>query len=285
METIGDAFNIIVNTLKIILEENEAKHQAWLLINFLKNYSRDELLINQNEKLTSKEKLFIAQSLEKLKKSEPIQYVLGRTSFMELPIIVNKSVLIPRPETEELVEWIVSEIGGKKMSVLDIGTGSGCIACSIKKYAHNANVEAWDISKNALKTAKMNAKLNNVQIKFKQIDILNYHYNNKEEFDVIISNPPYVTEKEKTFIQPNVLNYEPHSAIFVPNEKPLLFYEKIIEFSHTVLKSGGHLFFEINQLFGNDIVNLLKYNDFENIELRKDISGRDRMVKAKLKKC
>ena len=280
METIRDAVENIVATLQKRIGKNEAKNYAWLILNFLKNYSLSDLFLKQDEKLSDKEKSFIIKSLKRLKKYEPIQYVLGRTFFMELPFIVNKNVLIPRPETEELVEWVLNEIKSPKPIVLDIGTGSGCIACTIKKHTIEADVEAWDISQKALNIAKLNAKLNNVKVNFQCVDIFEYQHDKNQLFDIIISNPPYITEKEKKLIQPNVLNYEPHKALFVPDDKPLLFYEKIGDLSLTALKSGGQLFLEINEMFGQKIINMLKTKGFKNVELRKDISGRDRMVRG-----
>lgn len=280
MQTINDALNVLVANLIKKVDINEANNIVWLLFNHLRGYSRFDLMLKSNEKLSLDEIIFLTNALERLKQSEPIQYILGRCEFMGLEIQVNKNVLIPRPETEELVEWILTEIGTKKLKILDIGTGSGCIACAIKKNSANSTVEAWDISENALKTAQKNAEINNIKVDFKIVDILNHQHNNNELFDIIISNPPYVTEKEKKLMQPNVLDYEPHAALFVPDEKPLLFYEKIADFSLKALKKGGMIFFEINEAFGKEIINLLKIKGFENIELQKDISGRDRLVKG-----
>jgi len=280
MQTVQNAINIIVSNLIKKIDINEANNIVWLLFNHLRGYSRIDLMLKSNEKLSLDEIIFLTNALERLKQSEPIQYILGRCEFMGLEIEVNKNVLIPRPETEELVEWILTEIGTKKLKILDIGAGSGCIACAIKKNSANYTVEAWDISENALKTAQKNAEINDVKVEFKIVDILNHQHIHNELFDIIVSNPPYVTEKEKNLMQPNVLDYEPHAALFVPDEKPLLFYEKIADFSLKALKKGGMFFFEINEAFGKEIINLLKIKGFENIELRKDISGRDRMVKG-----
>ena len=280
MQTVQDAIDKIVSGILNIVGINEANNIVWLLFDHLRGYSRVDLLFKSNEKLSLNEILFLTDSIERLKQSEPIQYILGKCEFMSLPIIVNKDVLIPRPETEELTEWLLDEIGAKKSKILEIGTGSGCISCAIKKYAPQSTVEAYDISKSAIKTAKKNAEQYDLKIDFKTVDILSHQHNDNELFDIIISNPPYITEKEKTLMLPNVLNYEPHLALFVPNDNPLLFYEKIADFSSKTLKPGGKIFFEINEAYGIEIINLLKFKGFINIELRKDISGKDRMVKG-----
>ena len=279
MKNIHEAVNEIIVSLQNIYDFNEASNFAVLLFSHLRGYSRADLHLNSNEKLSINENLFLTDALERLRHSEPIQYVIGECEFMGLIFNVNKNVLIPRPETEELVEWVLDEIKENNLSVLDIGTGSGCIACAIKKYALYSIVEAYDISDMALATAKKNAERNNVKIKFKNVDILNYHLKN-EKFDIIVSNPPYITEKEKKFIMPNVLDYEPHLALFVPDNQPFLFYEKIMDFSLKALKPNGKLFFEINEQYGTELVNLLESKGFKNIILKKDIAGRNRMVRG-----
>ncbi|MCL2073340.1 MAG: peptide chain release factor N(5)-glutamine methyltransferase [Marinilabiliaceae bacterium] len=278
MKTINDAVNHIVTKLQKITEPAEAHNYAWLIINFLKNYTKADLILKGDEPLTSLERRFINNSLHKLILSEPIQYVLSRAYFMDIPLFVNQSVLIPRPETEELVAWVIGEINEKPVSILDIGTGSGCIACAIKKFATTAKIDAWDISNAALKIAQVNAKLNNLDIQFKQLDILKYQYLNPTLYDIIISNPPYVTVAEKRFMRRNVLKYEPHVALFVPNDTPFLFYEKISDLATKSLNSGGKLFFEINEKYGQEVTEILNSKGFENIQLRKDISGKDRMI-------
>jgi len=282
MQTINDAVLEIISSVSNTTSINEANNFVRLLFNHLRGYLIIDLTLNGNEKLSFDEIIFLRNSIERLKQSEPIQYILGKCEFMGLPILVNKNVFIPRPETEELVEWALNEIGEKQLKILDIGTGSGVIACSIKKYAFNSTVEAWDFSESALETAKKNSDNNSLKIKFKLVDILNLQYYKKEMFDVIISNPPYVTEKEKIFMQSNVLNYEPHSALFVPDDNPLLFYKKISDFAFQSLKPNGFLFFEINESFGNEIINLLHEKGFKNIVLRMDISEKERLVKAQI---
>ncbi len=222
------------------------------------------------------------EALTRLKTHEPIQYIIGETEFFGLPFKVNKHTLIPRPETEELVEWILKEIpSSEAMELLDIGTGSGCIAISLAKSLQNANVSALDISKEALKIASENAELNKVEVNFFQADILNSE-TLPEQYDIIVSNPPYVRELEKKQMQVNVLKYEPDSALYVKNEDPLVFYRSIALLAKNYLKSDGKLFFEINEYLGDEMIALLKGQGFKNIEIIKDIYGRNRMMKCNL---
>ena len=221
----------------------------------------------------------LTEIVGKLKNSEPIQYILGETDFFGLAFYVNGSVLIPRPETEELVQWVLESAENKPMKILDIGTGSGCIAVTLAKKLPSAEVHAWDISEDALEVARRNAERNGVKVIFSKRDMLLEPVSD-EKFDIIVSNPPYVTEVEKTEMQENVLNFEPHLALFVPDDNALVFYEKIADFALTNLNKDGKLFFEINRAKGADIAHLLEEKGFTNIELRKDISGNERMVMA-----
>ena len=222
--------------------------------------------------------------LSRLKTGEPMQYILGHTEFYSLTFKVNPSVLIPRPETEELVEWILSSVGSKQLtvgSILDIGTGSGCIAISLKKNLPGFSVSAIDISTDALRTAGENAELNNTEVDFISSDILNPKLNIRNpKFKIIVSNPPYVTLDDKKQMHTNVTDFEPHTALFVPENDPLIFYKAIADFASKNLVTGGLLFFEINEAYGEQIVELLNDNKFKNIELRKDMSCKDRMIKA-----
>lgn len=221
----------------------------------------------------------LTEIVGKLKNSEPIQYILGETDFFGLAFYVNGSVLIPRPETEELVQWVLESAENKPIKILDIGTGSGCIAVTLAKKLPSAEVHAWDISEDALEVARRNAERNGVKVIFSKRDMLLEPVSD-EKFDIIVSNPPYVTEVEKTEMQENVLNFEPHLALFVPDDNALVFYEKIADFALTNLNKDGKLFFEINRAKGADIAHLLEEKGFTNIELRKDISGNERMVMA-----
>ncbi|MFK8058904.1 MAG: peptide chain release factor N(5)-glutamine methyltransferase [Polaribacter sp.] len=225
--------------------------------------------------------------LKRLKKEEPLQYILGKTEFYGLPFFVDENTLIPRPETEELVEWILMEVSKfqsfkvSKLSILDIGTGTGCIPISLAKNLKNIEISAIDISSKALKIAKQNAILNKVAINFMEIDILRAQ-DLLQNFDIIISNPPYVRELEKVEIKNNVLQNEPHLALFVADENPLLFYKKIADLAKKNLTKNGLLFFEINQYLGKETFEMLQEKGFKNIVLKKDLFGNDRMLKASL---
>jgi release factor glutamine methyltransferase len=223
--------------------------------------------------------------LAQLKKEVPIQYLLGKTNFYGLDFEVNENVLIPRPETEELVEWIISENAAgdrtKKIKILDIGTGSGCIAISLAKNLPNAEVYAMDVSKKAIETAKRNAAKNDVDVTFIFQNILETE-ELKCQFDIIVSNPPYVRNLEKQEIKKNVLDYEPHLALFVDDNDALIFYKKIASLAHNNLLKNGQLYFEINQYLGKEMIDLLGKMDFINIDLRKDIYDNDRMISCKV---
>ncbi|TBN04385.1 peptide chain release factor N(5)-glutamine methyltransferase [Hyunsoonleella flava] len=238
-----------------------------------------------------KDEALILEALELLKQQKPIQYILGETEFYGLRYKVNEDVLIPRPETEELVEWILNWYSKRSeattdINILDIGTGSGCIAISLAKNLPQAKVYGFDFSKNALKIAKENTKYNSVNIEFVEGDILNEDafetYFNNDKFDVIVSNPPYVRAKEKQLMKPNVLDYEPHLALFVEDDNPLLFYNAIAKFAKKALRTNGVLFFEINEYLGQETVLLLEKFNYKNIVLKQDAFGKDRMVKAEL---
>jgi len=223
--------------------------------------------------------------IKRLQNEEPIQYILKKTSFYGLPFIVDKNTLIPRPETEELVAWIIEEASkGKlhkkdKISILDIGTGTGCIPISLAKNLIKSSVSAIDISQKALLIAKKNALLNNTKIDFFEMDILNTE-SLPQKFDIIVSNPPYVRELEKREIKKNVLQNEPHLALFVDNNNPLLFYKKIADLAIKYLRQDGLLFFEINQYLEKETVKMLEMKGFKNIELRKDLFGNYRMIQC-----
>lgn len=231
------------------------------------------LTTNQQEELN---KLII-----RLVAHEPVQYVLEEADFMGLIFKVNKHVLIPRPETEELVDWVNAECRmlNAECRVLDIGTGSGCIPISIAKEFPSLIVEATDVSKNALLIAEENNRIHSTAVKFFLHDILTDGLT-PNCYDLIVSNPPYIAESEKTEMAPNVLNFEPHLALFAADEDVLIFYRRIAEQAILALNPGGKLFFEINQARGNEVIELMKANGFLNLELRKDMSGRDRMVRG-----
>ena len=254
-----------------------------LLVEYKLNLSRIEVALRPDFEISKTDLEFLQKALIHLKKQIPIQYIIGETEFYGLPFKVNKNVLIPRPETEELVTFILEnsklQTPNSKLTILDIGTGSGCIPISLAKNLPNATIYALDISSEALKTAKINAELNNVSIQFIETDILNIS-ELPLKFDIIISNPPYVRELEKEQMQNNVLEHEPHLALFVKDNNPLLFYDKIADFAKNHLTKNGKLYFEINQYLGKETVDLLKSKEFKNIVLKKDMFGVDRMIKA-----
>jgi release factor glutamine methyltransferase len=272
----------IRSELQGLYPDTEIKSFSNLIIEKVSGFSRTEIIVNKNTLFSVEQRHVIENFIEKLKEYVPIQYILGETEFFGLPFHVNESVLIPRPETEELVDWIRNENDrNANPGILDIGTGSGCIAISLKHEFTNATVDAFDISEKALETAQSNATLNKLEVTFSKVDILNTP-EMEQKWDIIVSNPPYVTELEKSEISPNVLDYEPHLALFVPDNDPLLFYRCIAIFAQQHLKPRGKLYFEINRQFGKATVDLLTAMGFGNVELRKDISGNDRMVRAEI---
>jgi len=263
--------------------ETEIQSFFNILIELKLNLSRIEVALQPDLAISETTITFLQKAIAALKKNIPIQYITGETEFYGLKFNVNESVLIPRPETEELVDWILENSKPKtqnsKLKILDIGTGSGCIAISLAKNLSNTDVFALDISSEALKIAKKNALSNKVDIYFSEIDILNTP-DLPEKYNIIVSNPPYVRELEKELMQQNVLAYEPHLALFVKDNNPLLFYDRIADLANKHLSKKGSLYFEINQYLGNETVALLKQKGFQNIELKKDIFGVDRMIKA-----
>lgn len=262
--------------------ETEIQSFFNILIEFKLNLSRVELALQPMIEFNVTDLDFFQKALKGLKKQLPIQHIIGETEFYGLLFRVNKNVLIPRPETEELVNWIIEEHKrSSTLKILDIGTGSGCIAISLAKNLINAEVFALDVSSEALITSKLNAEINNVAIQFIEADILTLS-KLPNTFDIIVSNPPYVRELEKEQMQQNVLANEPHLALFVKDENPLLFYNAIADFAKNHLIKNGNLYFEINQYLGKQTIKLLQSKSFKNIQLKKDIFGADRMIKATL---
>lgn len=278
-----------IDKLSGLHRKDEANAMFLLSIQKLINYSRADYLLKKDEQINQDLVQKFDHILAELLAEKPIQYILGETYFYGLPFKVNPSVLIPRPETEELVDWILEVYNSKKienrpskiLNILDIGTGSGCIAISLKKNIPAAEVYALDIAADTLATAQQNALLNNVDVNFIQDDVLSSQISYlKSQFSVIVSNPPYVKEDEKPAMNNNVLDNEPHRALFVSNQNPLIFYDAIANFALKNLDENGLLFFEINEYLGEQTVQLLKDKGFKNIELRKDMQGKDRMMVA-----
>ena len=275
----GNPIEYINSQLTNHFTKSELRILSSLILKDVSNLSFTDIVNCKFKNLSNNEKQKIIYIVERLQKNEPIQYVLGKTEFYGLDFKVNSNVLIPRPETEELVEWILLETKQVNPHLLDIGTGSGCIAIALAKHLHYGTVDAWDISEKALEVARDNANNNNVSVKFSNVNVLE-PVNIDKHFDIIVSNPPYITFSEKTELEANVLAFEPHEALFVPDEESLIFYNKIADIAVKILNDKGYLYFEINQAKGFDIIELLKSKGFSNIELRKDISGNSRMIRG-----
>ena len=280
-------------SLKHLYPKSEIDSFFFLILEEYMGLKRIDIVLKSDFLIDKKSLNLMQIATKQLEQEIPVQYIIGKTEFFGLPFHVNKEVLIPRPETEELVEQVLKKVSliktcnssknetikEKQLKVLDIGTGSGCIAISLKKQLPSSEVSALDVSNKALRVAKKNAFLNNVDINFVHQDILKTNDLDKL-YDVIISNPPYVRELEKKEIKNNVLNNEPHLALFVDNKNPLLFYNKIAELAKKFLTKNGQLHFEINQYLGKETIKLLAEKGFKNIQLKKDIFGNDRIISA-----
>ena len=274
MEKVSNIIPYFIKQFNGFAQEREIISWAYISINFILGYNRSDCIIHANKDITCDISDNLKQIIADLKTNKPIQHIIGETEFYGLKFKVNEHTLIPRPETEELVQWILQH---EFTSALDIGTGSGCIPIALKKNK-DAEISAIDVSESALLVAKENAKINEVEINFLLQDILKT--TTLPKVDVIISNPPYVLDKEKELMLANVLDNEPHLALFVPDNNPLLFYKKIADIAFTSLPKNGLLFFEINERFGKETVAMLSVIGFVDIELKKDINDKDRMIKA-----
>ena len=282
-EKIKDYRTQFIQELTSFYDVGEAESFFYLILEERQKLKRIDLALNPDLTFSNEEIQNWNSILNQLKKEIPIQYILGKTSFYGLDFEVNPAVLIPRPETEELVDWIIEslrvEYRTQKIKIVDIGTGSGCIAISLAKNISNGQVFAIDVSEKALAIAQKNAQSNEVNVAFIEKNILETD-DLKQQFDIIVSNPPYVRELEKEEIKKNVLEYEPHLALFVDDNDALIFYKKIAELAQKNLSPNGQLFFEINQYLGKEMMDLLEKMGFKNVELRKDIYGNDRMIRG-----
>lgn len=287
--TIRELEKSFIAELTSLYNFEEARNIAWLAISHECRLNRIKYLGAKEDELSYQDQTSLLGKLEELKSGKPLQYVLGETEFYGLPFKVNPSVLIPRPETEELVDWIIKEVRNeiidpnkKAFNILDIGTGSGCIPISLKKHLPNARVFGLDISQDAIETARRNSVLNKTEVRFITDDILNPSQAEilSTFYNLIVSNPPYVTIAEQEQMHKNVLSFEPYSALFVSNQNPLQFYKAIAQFAGKHLQDNGKLFLEINENFGKETVRLLADKGFVNIELRTDLRGRPRMIRA-----
>jgi len=279
--TVGAFISAAKSDLLLLYNSSECQELIFRLLENVKGFTRTDINSHINDELSDSEWKRLHSFLEELMLGRPLQYVLGYTWFSGMKFLVNENVLIPRPETEELCEWILElKIKNGELKILDIGTGSGCIAITLKKKWRLAQVTALDISDEALEIARQNAVTNETDITFLKADILlKQHFElSNTRFDIIVSNPPYVKKTEMDGMNASVKNYEPHLALFVAGEDPLIFYRAIADFAKQHLNPCGKLFFEINQELGAGMVKLLKDKGFSNVELRKDLSGNDRMV-------
>ena len=282
INTVGGLSERIRKSLSRLYPEGEIVQFIYLIYNHLLNYSKIDIHLKAkapvSDEISQKADIIISQ----LKDFKPIQYIIGETEFYGLKILLNQHVFIPRPETEELVHWIISENDDNHLRILDIGTGSGCIAVTLARFIRNSRVDALDISAEALEIARKNAFMNGVRVHFLQHDILGDEVLPSNVFyDIIVSNPPYVRESEKHSAGHNVVGFEPHAAIFVEDETPLIYYKAIAKLGRRCLRKNGTIYFEINEAFGTEIMALLSDDDYSEILLKKDINNKDRMIKAR----
>lgn len=273
-------YTYIIQSLSGLYPDLEVKALAKGILTDVFGFSAVDLYAGKDRNFSTKEREKLEDILSRLKRFEPFQYITGETFFLGHPFYVTHDVLVPRPETAELVEWIARDYASQEgLRVLDIGTGSGCIAVSLARLLPRSSVLAWDVSEAALSVARRNAARNRVNVECVRVDVLS-HIVAMPDADIWVSNPPYIREQEKASMDRNVLDWEPGLALFVPDNDPLLFYRKIAELGSKHLSPSGVLYYEINQAYGRETVELLRSMGYRNVELRKDLSGNDRMVKA-----
>lgn len=285
--TIQSAFTHIVTSLEPLQGQREAANIAHIVMEHVTGMSRMDRIVYKEKELTDQQATQLASAVTALLAHQPVQYVTGTSWFYGMELKVNRHVLIPRPETEELVEWVVQDVRAAQLShprILDIGTGSGAIPIAIKKELPQATVQAVDVSEGALATAKENAARQQLEVTFELIDILNKQaWAHLPVFDIIVSNPPYICQRESADMQEQVVAYEPSLALFVPNNDALLFYREIGLMAKEKLRAGGALYFEINEAFGKETAALMESQGYVEVEIKKDLFGKDRMVKGVLK--
>lgn len=280
--TLQEAGFYLLNQLRTVYETGEASAIADRVMESLTGADKTERMLYKNNPISPEEEARLHTYTQQLLRHEPMQYVLQETWFFGLKFYVDRNVLIPRPETEELVDWVIANCRFPidTLSILDIGTGSGCIPVTLKRRLRKARVTAIEISEGALAVAKKNAAKLGAEVNFLKVDILDTTASSTlEPADIIISNPPYIPENNKASMDPNVLDFEPHTALFVPDNDALLFYKAIVTFAQTKLNPGGLLFFEIHEDLGSAVINLLESEGFT-ATLKKDMQGKDRMVRA-----
>jgi release factor glutamine methyltransferase len=285
--TIESAYQELIQQLLSLYENGESAAIADLVIEYLTGINKNERLLRKEKTLSLEQENQLQHFTQQLLEKKPVQYVLQQAWFANMKFFVNESVLIPRPETEELVELIFNDYkkiihSVESFSILDIGTGSGCIPIALKKKIPNAVITAIDISEAAIAIAEKNAVANEVDIQFLDVDFLDeYDWQSLENYNYIISNPPYITQAESAEMEQHVLSYEPHLALFVADKDPLIFYRKIAAFGITHLKKDGVIFVEINQSLGKETLELFSSFGYQCI-LKKDMQGKDRMIVAKI---
>jgi len=284
-DSIQNLYKTIVLKLKAIYADEEARAMADRLFVHYFHLTPTQKVMAGNTIADETRLTLIEESVSKLLSHVPLQYVLGSAFFMDLELLVTSSVLIPRPETEELVSLILKHYSGRKtgkgLKILDIGTGSGCIAIALNRYLPESHVSAIDISEEAIKVAAANAEKNHATVNFIHADILDHaQWDTFPKFDIIVSNPPYVTNAEKVQMQLNVLDHEPHTALFVPDDDPLLFYREIIMLAKKKLCERGSLWFEINEMFGVELKKLAESKGFKDVNIFFDIRGKSRFLHA-----
>jgi len=278
--TISELTSAFRQELHDIYPEAEIRNIGYLVSEHLLNYSKIDFHLKDNVPFSAESGEMFLQMLGRLKKGEPVQYVTGSTEFYGLPVRVDKRVLIPRPETEELADWVIRENKSITGNILDLGTGSGCIAVALAVNLPEAKISACDISAGALEVAAGNAGDNGADIRFFQVDLLDPAVALPGRYQIMVSNPPYVRHWEKKLMQRNVLDYEPELALFVPDQDPLIYYRSLALLGRKYLQDGGKLYLEINENFPSEVMRLLKNAGFYGVEARKDINGRSRMVRG-----
>lgn len=284
--TIQLAYRQLLAQLYEIYSDREAANISDLVIEHVTGQRKIDRIVYKDLFVNEEQQKQLEKFTAELLLHKPVQYVLGEAWFMDMKLTVNENVLIPRPETEELVQWITEDVkksASKEVTLIDIGTGSGCIPIAIKKKICDAAVSAIDISDAALQVAKLNSVQQKVHIDFLHLDFLNRNnWNRLGKYDIIVSNPPYIRQSEQDAMSENVLKYEPHIALFVPDTNALIFYEEIAKFGREHLRQMGSIYVEINEALGEEVSDVFKENGFMNIIVKKDLQGKDRMVKAEI---
>jgi release factor glutamine methyltransferase len=278
--TLGKLCEFIKIELRGLYPDHEISSLTDIIISQLTGIPKHEIRIDKEKPISETARIRITETVKDLKRGKPVQYILGYTEFFGLKLLVTPDVLIPRSETEELVKWIIDDHNNRSPSVLDIGTGSGCIAIALKKVFPDSTINACDISVPALDIARENARTHSVQINFFQQDINKTINETHFRYDIIVSNPPYIPLSEKSSININVRDFEPADALFVPDEDPLIFYRHIAAFGINHLKKNGQIYFEIHEKSGPAVKKLLEASGYRIVIIRKDINGKDRMIKC-----